>query len=411
VATLVAGCEGCDWGRAGAEAAAVRVLLDGRYARHLLLFRGAAPAEYRLALGPVRAGAHRLALLHDDALSAPAAGPPRIERAEVVVVPAGAPEHAALAHAPVIHPRPGTLAGFSDHPVLTWYETDATPRGARYRYTVVFTHEDGGTPTDRLLATWGRATDIELVYSIELDRAGRIVEETYQGKDHAYPPFQGQREGRHPLLWVVTENNMFGESGTTTERFAPAPLPARLEGTSREAVMDAHPWTYAVSHAEIRREGRVAADPEADSGRVVDPRRYVFLEACGEVDDATLAFSVDVTGPGGSLFEARSDAAGPTFRVARDGCFRAGAALPSAVAAEAPVRELRFRAFTRPPQEGEEPLPPGSGRAVLTRVNRVFRLGPDDRPLGNEFDWAGRADLPAEGAPLVLPVPAGRAAR
>ena len=42
--------------------------------------------------------------------------------------------------------------------------------GTRLRYSVVFSNEDGGTPADRLLATWGRLTDIEYVYGVELDR-------------------------------------------------------------------------------------------------------------------------------------------------------------------------------------------------------------------------------------------------
>ena len=29
-----------------------------------------------------------------------------------------------------------------------------------------------------------------------------------QGPEHKILPFKGRREGRHPLLWVVTENNM-----------------------------------------------------------------------------------------------------------------------------------------------------------------------------------------------------------
>ena len=48
----------------------------------------------------------------------------------------------------------------------------ADPRGERLRYSVVFSNEDGGTPSDRLMATWGRLTDIEYVYAVERDTDG-----------------------------------------------------------------------------------------------------------------------------------------------------------------------------------------------------------------------------------------------
>ena len=48
VASVNASCAGCDWGRAGHEAAVLRLELDGAYAQHLFLTRGAEAAEYRL---------------------------------------------------------------------------------------------------------------------------------------------------------------------------------------------------------------------------------------------------------------------------------------------------------------------------------------------------------------------------
>ena len=47
------------------------------------------------------------------------------------------------------------------------------------------------------------------------------------------------REGDHPLLWVVTENNMVDTKGGTGMRFAPAPVALELASVSREVVMDA----------------------------------------------------------------------------------------------------------------------------------------------------------------------------
>src|SRR5258708_34076266 len=88
-----------------------------------------------------------------------------------------------------------------------WYETDATPRGTRLRYSVIFSNADGGTPADRLLATWGRLTDIEHVLGIEFDREGRALESTYQAKDHKIRPYRGPAPGRHPPLCAANAKN------------------------------------------------------------------------------------------------------------------------------------------------------------------------------------------------------------
>ena len=60
VATVTAGCAGCSWGEKGREAAALALTLDGRYSQHLFLSRGERPADYRVALGAVDPGTHRV---------------------------------------------------------------------------------------------------------------------------------------------------------------------------------------------------------------------------------------------------------------------------------------------------------------------------------------------------------------
>src|SRR5437899_80484 len=51
VATVHAGCARCSWGESGREAAALRVSIDGAYSQHLLLARGAVPADYPMTIG------------------------------------------------------------------------------------------------------------------------------------------------------------------------------------------------------------------------------------------------------------------------------------------------------------------------------------------------------------------------
>lgn len=409
VATITAGCARCSWEAHGREAAVLVLEVDGRYSQHLVLTRGEAAADYAVVLGRLRAGPHRLRVRLDGPASAAGAGP--VTLTAVAVHPASSrdalPE--AQAFAPFLYARPGTVERFSDIPLLTWYEVDRTERGRRLRYSVVFTNEDGGTPVDRLMATWGRTTDVEFVYAVELDHGGRVLAETIQGKGHELVAFAGRHEGRHPLLWVVTDNNMVGDHGTTSVRFGPAPLPADLADRSREAVMDDHPWTYRVSSEEVRREGRVEDGAPPGSERIPDPSRFVFVEACAPGENATLALSIGVRGADGGLSWPTSDAGGPTFRVVRaahnfpNGCFQAAVALPSGVG-EAAIRAVRFRAYTRPPQKNEAPLPAGSGRARLVRVNRVFMLDADDEPGRNLLAWTGDVPLVGEGPEHELPV-------
>src|SRR5204862_5633895 len=169
---------------------------------------------------------------------------------------------------------------------------------------------------------WGRTTDIEFVYGVELDAAGRVVAEQFQGAGHEMPAFGGRRDARHPLLWIATDNNMVSDRGTTTVRYAPAPEHFELTDVSREAVMDAHPWSYALAGQEMQREGKIAADAPPGSGKIVDPRRFVYVEACTELDNAAVAFAVRATDDSGVPRWYDSDRGLPDFRIVRTGCFR-----------------------------------------------------------------------------------------
>ncbi len=412
-AIVTARCEGCDWGRRGREAAVIIVTVDGREPQDLVLARGPERAEYAIALGPASKGRHRVELTLDREATAPVARDVVIETVRIVAIPPSDPRHVAAAYAPMLHPRPDAHAAFSDLPLLLWYEVDALPTGGRrIRYSVVFSNEDGGTPADRLMATWGRLTDIEFVYGIELDAAGRVVAEEIQGDDHRIIPFRGRRLGHHPMLWVVSENNMVGDSGLARRRVAPAPFPFDLTAVSREAVMDAQPWTYRVSSQEAFREGRVHEGAVPGSKEIVDPRRFVYLEACAALENADLTFAVAAREEDGRLKWYESNGDEPRYRIRRtssefpNGCFRGAVALPAEIA-DGDIRRLRFRAYTRTPEKGEAPLPAGSGRARITRVNRLFRLG-EDYGLGRTLlTWTGDLAIEVDGPPAEVPTSSG----
>src|SRR5262245_61720412 len=287
VATIAAGCARCDWSIGGREAVLLKVTIDGKYSQHVALTRGESVADYRIVLGPVAAGEHHVTIARDTALTAIEAGAVTYGEPKVDVIQAREPEYAWISRAPILRARPGTVEKFSDFPLVMYAERNVNGEsGSRYQlqYTVIFTNEDGGTPTDRLMATWGRTTDIEFIYGLTEPAGGGAPREEIQAAGHKWIPFQGPREGLHPILWVATENNMVADHGADDPiRFAPAPQLESLTGASREKVMDDNPWMYAVTSAEMLREHRVDPMAAPGSGRIVDPRRYVTVEACGQV--------------------------------------------------------------------------------------------------------------------------------
>jgi hypothetical protein len=391
VATIRAGCARCSWGESGREAAALRIAVDGRYSQHLLLVRGEAAADYPVTLGALSAGAHTIEITRDSTLSASGAGAATVASVDVAVLDRKGDDLVAQSMAPVLHARANTVGRFTDLPILMWYEIVPTPRGRQFRYSVIFTNEDGGTATDRLMATWGRTTDIEFVYGVELDATGAVVSEQFQGPGHEVPAFTGRHEARHPLLWVSTDNNMVSESGSTSIRYAPAPERVDMRDVSREVVMDRHAWSYVAAAQEMRREGKIVDDAAAGSGKIPDPRRFVFVEACTDLENAAVAFSVRATSNGTpQWFD--SDRGLRDFRIVRSGCFRGGVPLPAGAGGPDAVR---FRAVSRAPARDGEQMSPG--RVRLTRVNQVFTIGDDYLPRPSTYSWRGSLVLPLDG--------------
>ena len=396
VVTVRAGCVGCSWGETGREAVALRVLVNGNYSQHILLFRGEAPSEYRISLGIRTPGRYRLMVERDPALSARGAGRVSIDIPKIEYVVKGrSTDFTAQSMAPILYARPNTVGRFTDVPLLMWYEIVPTQRGLQFRYSVIFSNEDGGTATDRLMATWGRTTDIEFVYGVEVDEHDAILAEEFQGPGHEVPPFKGKHEGTHPLLWVSTDNNMVSESGPTTVRYAPAAVRYDLTNQSREVVMDRHPWTYTVTAQEMIREGKIADDAAPRSGKIPDLRRYVYVEACTALENAAVAFSVRATDNSGAARWYDSDRGVSEFRIVRSDCFRGAVALPASAGRPDAVR---FRAYLRSPKDAA----PGPGSVVLTRVNTVFTLDDRYQPGPPLFSWLGSIPLPLDGDWHVL---------
>jgi hypothetical protein len=397
VAVVTAACERCAWGRKGREAAALTLAVDGRYSQHLLLVQGQAASEYRVALGALAPGAHRLTLTVDREASAGGVRRVSVDKVEILATPVGTGEHAALAHAPLIAASP--VERFTRVPLLLWYESERTPRGTRIRYSAVLS--GASSPPDRLMAGSGRVSEIVPVYTVDLDASGAVLAE--EAPQQAPGRFSGTHEGSHPLLELTTPGAETRASGAVRERYAPAPFAFGFLGASREAVMDAHPWTYRVMIQEAGRTGLLVADARQGSGRIPDPRRFAYVEACGELPGASLSVEVGVSARGGRVRWRASDSGGPEFRIERSGCFRAAVALGSP-AEVASIEALRFRAFARP----GEAATASTGVARLTGVNRLFVLRSDGAPGPNLLSWSGDTTLRPGDAPFTLEVARAR---
>ena len=401
VATITAGCERCDWADDNREALLLELRVDGAYSQHLALVRGTGPADYPVMLGRLTAGTHTLTIAVDRARSARDAGDLRVSNVVFRTFDSHSAEFDWLQYAPRLRARPGTVEKFSDFPLVMYAERNVrgeTGQHYRYQYTVIFTNEDGGTPTDRLMATWGRTTDIEFVYGLPV---GKDVGEI-QAEGHKWVPFAGPSVGTHPVLWVATLNNMVADHGPEDAiTFAPAPMMMDLTGTSREAVMDRQPWMYATTSKEMKREGRIDPNGQPGSGMIPDPRRYGTVEACGDVTDATLALDIGVQGREGGITWFATDRGDSRFRIARGGCFRGGAPLPEGTT-PAQIVGLRVRAYPRPPREGEPAPAPGSGSVTLRSVNMIFMLDDTYVPSKSPFTWKGSLPVKTDGAPVEV---------
>jgi hypothetical protein len=259
--------------------AAWRVRVDGMPSHDVLLFPGTALARYDSLLGPFMNGRHTVELVASD-LWQPV-GCLSVERLEATAYGKGSPEHAVYRHAPVLELRADTIGEQTDLPLYAYAERDAAAADSTWRYTIVFSNEDGGTPTRALLARWGRTTDIEQVYEVSTS-AGRVTREVFQGPDHVTRAFTGRRQGEAPVLLVATLNNMVLDRGRSLVAVRPVPAVVDLSRATRESTMDARPWVYRVMENELAAEGRLAAEAPLDDRwpRVApDPSSHVYLEA------------------------------------------------------------------------------------------------------------------------------------
>jgi len=408
VLSLTASAPGTAWARLGAEAATISVHIDSRYKADVVLFRGETTFTYDVLVGALKRGTHRLSLRLEPSKSAGAANAVRVDNVAVQVYRPGDPLHPVMAHAPILYGREESRA--SDTPLFMYHEISRDGITTTIQYTLIFSNEDGGTAADGLMARWGRLTDIEWVYRVVLNDTGEIVREEFQDKDHNTAPFRGTKEDRHPILKDVTKNNLFADVGTSSYRFALAPVET-LPAGSREEMMDRHPWMYQVMAEEWERESVERRDvseksSDPDTQAVSDPRNYLYVEfraipATSPTCDARLAIQAKLKG---SDRWYSSDHGVDNLRIQNPGGWRRGTIElpPGTIASQ--VESLRLVIYPGKNQPG--------CALTLTDVRKLFFLGQDYVPGPSLLTWQGETVLDAdEGtarpAQFLLPV-AGR---
>jgi hypothetical protein len=407
---VTAAAPGVSWAVKGRESAVLSLFVDGRYATDDVV-PAAFPITREFALGHLKAGRHRLTLR----LAADRSRGSRVRVTRTAFRTVGRGQASIdLSHAPVLYGRNGADSGgpfqnaFTDTPLVAWHEdvAAATPRHRLLTYSYIWSNEDGGTSTPQLMARWGRTTDIEWIYQVEVDAQGHRVPGTavIQAPNHVTQPFGGTYEGDHPLMQTCTLNNNICDTVDDPMRFALSTSESLDPATqAREQVMDRNPWTYWVASAESRREGKVQPDPPTDSTTfIADPRDYLYLVVRKRTDPPNVlnwvGLSIGVRLKGDPTLY-RSDHLFPDRSIQRD--------VPAATTVQLPPgsapSDIEQITAIRVPATAVDP-----GSAIdVQAINRAFFLDKDDQPQKSFLSGPAPATLTPSRPTAVLYSAAG----
>jgi len=373
---LTASAPQTSWEVTGSEAAVATILVDGQYNQDIILFAGEKPFTYQVMLGHLPAGEHRLQVDFNRQQSASKATTIKILDTKISVIDAGKPEYEALSLAPIIYARPNTTGHFTDIPLLMWYEKEQNGALTTFKYSVIFTNEDGGTQTGALMARWGRTTDIEWIYEVQRDAQGKIISATYQGPSHETKNFQGQHVLGHPAFMVVTNNNNVSDQGKSEMRFMPRPIFFDLTRISREEIMDRNAWTYQVMAQELKREGRIL-ETHKTGNKINDLREYLYIEAASDQTKTGISFVVKLRNNPNWY---SSDQGINYYKIERSGYFRTTVHLPAGTRLNQIERiAVRCDAFGNPKSFADVDKLADTQCNVKT-INKVFMMNEQYRP-------------------------------
>lgn len=374
VAELDLRSTGSAWNKAGREAAIADVRLDGKIIATLPLFMGERNHRYTILLGRLEPGTHTLDYRRSPRSAQGVSLSGNGVRARQIAP--GDPNYEVIIHAPILYARNDNQR-FSDVPLAVYCETFNEGPRRTLQYSVVFSNEDGGTSTRALMARWGRATDIEMVYRVTLDENRKPIRALIQTREHREVEFKGEYEGAHPLLGVVTENNMVAPEGRSGIRWPLAPRRIILTDTSREQVMDDAPWIYRIMAEELEREGKLREFGKVDGQKISDPRNYLYLEAKIANADTRMTAVVRLRN---SNFWRAAHLGVFQYAIERSGWVRLAIELPPGTDRRS-IAEVGFVCLMEPGTR-ERPVPPASS-CTLHAVRKMFQLNADLQPGPN----------------------------
>ncbi len=293
VVELTLDAPGTSWASTKDRSVVVDVSVDGGPSQQIVCFAGASPFTYAGFTGPLATGPHAVAVAVDAALSDTGGAPPVVQvvHAQLLVVTPSNPWYDAVAYAPVVYGRADTAR--ADTPLLTYAVTGSGSSGTHLAYTTIWSKEAHGTSFVPFLewGEWGRMTDITETVALDVSSGGAISNATYNwcGCGAGFPenevslqevevPFGGSYfAGTHAVVRNASGNDYQTDFGTTAFRVQQVPVPGPLPGATRASVMDAHPWTYAVSAQEC---SRWYTDGSTDpfSPDIGDSRQYAVID-------------------------------------------------------------------------------------------------------------------------------------
>ncbi|MCI0696809.1 hypothetical protein L0337_32995 [candidate division KSB1 bacterium] len=381
-----------DWENSELPAVFLEILIDDRLASHLVTYMGRPFHDYAVHLGALIAGPHNLAFQRADSSTAGL----KLREVRIDIYEKAHPFFSVLAHAPIIFGRSRRDASAneansvwldpdmrrSDVPLLLAYDEQPSGIGKTRTYTIFFSNENGGTPPPGLLHLWGRYTDIEWAYNVELDDSSKRRQAFFQGPKHRKLVYRGGFENDQPTLQIATLNNMFSDSLTTKLRFALPPLFSMPPDSRRESVMLQAPWTWQVSAKEARREQGLDPSP-TDSTHIADLQRYLYIQFVAQPEK----FGVK----SGGFFLAKFKKQPNTY---------ASNLWSDNLIIRSDTTIVRQTAVPLPPGTGPEDLQrlefvanAGGGNILLTNISRLFSLDANDLPQAWKPDWQGRQRL------------------
>jgi hypothetical protein len=260
---------GSSWASGTDKAVVVSVRVDRGAWQEIVLFAGSSPFTYAGFTGPLTVGPHRVSIRLDARRSTTGRQVPVVVLYRVrlqVVVPDNR-MYLLEKYAPVVFGRANSAS--SDTQLLTYGTATPLAGGSTaLSFETVWSHEDAGTSFVPFLewGEWGRMTDITATVSLDVSASGAISHPMYNWCG-CQPPFPPNRDslqevsvpftgryfaGTHMIVRNASGNDYQSQVGATDFRFQQPAVRGPAPGEPREAVMDAHPWTYRIMADEVR---------------------------------------------------------------------------------------------------------------------------------------------------------------